>query len=93
MSCDKCDNPFFWENDVIETSEEVTITCSGCSKKSSFKNYGRCAKCGFWLDEKGYCDMCNEEDEEQGERCDTCGHKECFDCPVSGVDSDPFEME
>jgi len=56
LCCENYNNSHVIKDDGIE----VTLMCGNCGNKTTFKYYGYCKKCGFWLDENNYCEMCEE---------------------------------
>ncbi|KZL88656.1 hypothetical protein [Clostridium magnum] len=78
-ACSDCDVPFLW-NVLNEDDKNVTVKCGTCGKEITFKHYGKCPDCGFWLDDSKYCEMCDksylgnyEENDIVDEKCPDCG--------------------
>lgn len=59
--CQCCDNPYFWINDEV-VDDKIHIKCGECGKEFKREYHGKCANkgCGFYLDEDGYCELCEE---------------------------------
>lgn len=59
--CQFCSNPWKWTI-LNEDDEKVHVKCDECGDDWTFKHFGRCSKCGFWLTNDGYCEMCDDEE-------------------------------